>query len=365
MSRPAAASALLALAALAMGCVGRTVTRSADGIVYEGRYISARAYEAYARGVIAEADGRLEEAIRAFRVASDLDDEGPEAPTRLGAVLCRRGDKDEAADAFEDAIDEDPTYAAAYRERARCALASEDPGLAIESAELASILDPDDVDAALLHVAGLERVGRYRDAARLVVARIVGGQRSASMGERLQVIAAKTKDRGLARLADEVIAGARAQSRSVGAEPRPTRADIDDALARGDLPGARKLATRAKTSQGEIALRAAALGRYELAREQATLVLDADPRDGPAAVALLVACERKGLADAIARAKDARLREAPVLARLLLAEVIDREVSAADARLVVDATDLATARADPLEELVRRHLAQTLTPAPL
>ncbi|MBK6516332.1 MAG: tetratricopeptide repeat protein [Polyangiaceae bacterium] len=225
MSRPAAASALLALAALAMGCVGRTVTRSADGIVYEGRYISARAYEAYARGVIAEADGRLEEAIRAFRVASDLDDEGPEAPTRLGAVLCRRGDKDEAADAFEDAIDEDPTYAAAYRERARCALASEDPGLAIESAELASILDPDDVDAALLHVAGLERVGRYRDAARLVVARIVGGQRSASMGERLQVIAAKTRtaaSRGSQTRSSPARAPSRGRSAPNRGRPAPT-----------------------------------------------------------------------------------------------------------------------------------------------
>ncbi|NUP12793.1 MAG: hypothetical protein HOW73_42690 [Polyangiaceae bacterium] len=345
---------------LSAGCEPPKVVRSAGGRVYVGRFIQARAYEAYGRGALAEAEGRLEDAEQAYRTATELDADGPEPWTRLGAVLCRRGNRDEAEDAFSNAIDADATFSVAYRERARCALAAGDAAAALESSELATILDPDDVEAALVHVDALEKAQKHAMAAHLLVARLLEGKPSARVADRLAALAQKLDDRGLARFAADARERANAETTKF-TPPRPVdRTAVDAALAHGDLPLARSLATRAKASQGEIALRAAALGKLDLAREQAKLVLDADPSDGSAAIALVLASDRAGIGDAVDRARHARFDRSVPLARLLFAEALVRETSVADARSLVDEAELRTERKDALEEASRQRLRHAL-----
>src|SRR6185503_17134008 len=89
----------------------------------------------------------------------------------------------------------------------------------------------------------------------------------------------------------------------------------------------------ARVTASELAARAAALGRGEIARSQAELVLGADPADGTARVALAVCADLAGDDPALARAmaelppaRDARLVAVSPLARLLLAELLSRRV---------------------------------------
>lgn len=365
-----ATPALLALLlALPTACSKPVVMRSAGGQLYEGRFIHPRAYEAYARGALAEAEGRLEEAQRMFGYAADLDEDGPEPATRLGAVLCKRGQRDEAMAAFATATEVDATYAAAYRERARCDLSHGEIEAAVEASELAAILDPDDEDAALLHVDALEKARKLDAAARLLVARLMTAHPSRALIARLEALAQAAGDDALLHLAARArdraqLRGAAATAQAPDPAPPRSRLDIDAALRRGDLTAARSLATRAKTSQGEIALRAAALGRTELAREQGTLVSEADPRDASALVALIVAADASRSLTALAAASDAARAlasgGASPLARLLLAETLARRIGAEAARALVSDAELAQQRSDPLEDAVRLRVRAAL-----
>lgn len=366
----------IVLACLAMGgCAKPTVVRAARGVTYEGRFIPARAYEAYARGSLAEAEGRFADAVRSYRVAAELDDEGPEPWTRLGAALCKQGHRAEAEDAFDEAVEADATFGAAHREMARCALAAGDTETALEASVLATILDPDDDAAVLVYVDALEQSGRHATAAQTLVARLVGDRASRLLAERLAQLALKLDDRALARMAEEALARSGAAATSVvsakSPEQRtflppvhPNRNDVDAALIAGDLGLARKIATRAKTSQGEIALRAAALGKLETARAQGTLVADADPLDASAAIALLFASSRLDLGAAAARTREMRLDTAPTLARLLFAEALLREVGPDGARALLGPSDLEAERRDPLEEASRKRLIGALRTSP-
>lgn len=350
---------LSALGLVAAGCTPPTVLRSAGGVVYRGRFISARAYEHYARGSLAEAEGRLDEAVRAYRVTTELDSDGPEGWTRLGAVLCRQGEHDDAEDAFEEAISADSTFAPAYRERAKCALTHNDAPAALADAQLASILDPDDAATTLVHANALVKAQKVQAAARLLVARLLEPTAPRELAVRLAELAEQLKDRALATFAQDILV--RDEDHADFRAPHKTsRADIDEALERGDLPGARKLATRAKTSQGEIALRAAALGRLALAKEQAELVLGADPSDGAAAIALVVAAKSGDLGAASKALSDAQATGAPALGRLLLAEVLAVRVGRDAAKDLVSADELGKPREDALEEAVRARLAVAL-----
>lgn len=354
-----AAACLGALMLSAVACEPRTVARSASGEVYQGRYIPARAYEAYARGVLFESEGKLADAAEAFRAATELDAEGPEPWTRLGAVQCKRGQAASAEDAFEHATKRGADYAPLRRERGRCALARGDVALALAELRLAEILDPDDVDAAGLLADALAASKDDASLVRYLVAHVLQPRPPDSLIERLEELAAKRKDARLARLAE----GARLDHRHRDMalpilEPAVALARVDDALMAGDLVKARRLSLRARLSAGELSLRAAALGKLDLAREQALLVSDADPEDASSRVALLVlgdvGAQPALLAEAARRGRDAPGTPAlSPLGRLLLAETLRRRVGPDAAALVIPADERDRPRSDALEERVR------------
>ncbi len=331
----------LGLACLALagtGCSKPSVVRSAGGETYVGRFIGARAYEAYARGALFEAEGKTDAAISAFREAAELDADGPEPWTRLGALLCDR-DLDAASSAFDHGKSADPSFGPLRREIARCHLRAGRKAEALREAELAAILDPDDEESALTLVDALEANGKHVEALRLLVAHHVAGAPSAVLRERLRARAAKSNDRALERLAREPAA----RGASFPPRDKPTLAAVDGALLEGDLGGARKLALRVKLTPGDLALRAAALGRFDLALEQGTLVFDADPESQSAWLAVLAsrhlrASQLDPAADLAGHVGSSR----PLtrLERLVLAEALARAAGSESARQVLGADDL-------------------------
>jgi hypothetical protein len=119
------------------------------------------------------------------------------------------------------------------------------------------------------------------------------------------------------------------------APPAAPLAAVDAALRAGDLATARRRAHEARLTWSELAVRAAALGRAAEAREQAELVLGADPTDVSARIALAAAADLAGDPAAVAaalRAIPPRSRVPSPLARLVLAEVLARRAGLEAAR---------------------------------
>lgn len=347
------------------GCTEPVVVRSAGGQVYVGRFINARAYEAYARGALEEAEGRYDDAVRSFRSAAEDDDDGPEPWTRLGAVLCHKGELSAATDAFEKAVAVDATFAGAHREWARCLLAQHQDKRAVLEAELAFLLAPDDDETVAVYVDALDAAGQPMVAARLLVARLLAERPHRAEAERLSKLRGVMEDEMLGPFARALLQATQSDSGARDLDTKPVPPDrrmLDLALERGDLAGARRMATRAKVSQGEIALRATAMGRLSDAREQAELVLGADPTDVSAAIALLAATDDRdpiALARAAGMLRDGRGKLLP-LARLLFAEVLLRHAGKEPAGAVLAGEDLKAPRPDPLEEICRARLATAL-----
>ena len=107
----------------------------------------------------------------------------------------------------------------------------------------------------------------------------------------------------------------------------PVPRDADERACARDLTTAQKLAHKARIPWAELSVRAAALGRSALAREQAELVLGADPSSTSARIALVAAADLQGDTAAISAAMrgiPARGAAPSPLARLLFAEVLAR-----------------------------------------
>ncbi|MEZ4308404.1 MAG: hypothetical protein R3F14_10210 [Polyangiaceae bacterium] len=342
--------------------------RVVDGREIEGRFVSPRAYALYARGAEAEARGELEGARLEYLAAASDDGGSAEIWTRIGAVTCALGRADESREAFGCAAERAPDYQPLYRERAVCALsqarvAPEVASAAFEDAKRALALDPDDEDSALLYARAAEAAGHPGSAElllrELVVrspGRVAGWAALRDLARRRGDLAAVARAeislRALSPAStpwlapgagDGAGAGARPAS-SGGAAPAVASggvasggvapgalAEIDAALARDALSAARKAATRARLPPAELAVRAAALGRAAVAKEQATLVFNADPGSASAAIALAVACDLLHDDAGLSRAlSDTSSRTTPpsALARLLFAELIARRTSA-------------------------------------
>jgi tetratricopeptide (TPR) repeat protein len=357
--------ALPAAIALA-GCAEPTVTRIVDGRPEEGRFISGAAYALYARGAAAEAAGNLGSAVRAFEVAASEDPQSPEIWTRLGQLHCRAGAGGglplRAAEAFSRAAAADPAYAPLYRERARCLLRFGDSSGALADAERALTLDPGDLDTALVRAGALERAGRDDDARRALRSVTARHPTASEAWRQLRELAARTGDAALARECAERIAALATEPAAVLPELSPLAA-IDRALVAGDLADARRRALKQRLPSAEVALRAVALGRSALAREQAELVLGADPADASARIALVAAADLRGdvaAVDALMRSMPRRSTTPSALARWLFAEVLRRRVSPEAALAWLGPAD-AAAEGDPLlaatEKRVRAALA--------
>jgi Tfp pilus assembly protein PilF len=339
--------AFAAVFAIALGGCGESgVVRVVDERPQEGRFISEAAYALFARGAEAEMAGDLGAARRMFELAAGEDPHSPEIWTRLGALLCRE-EPTKAAAAFARAQATDASFGPLYRERARCLVAGGEAPAAIADAERALALDPDDLDTALVRAEALALAGRVDEARRALRAAAVRRPAFVEPWAALLSLARRTGDTALAREAALHVASL-SPGTSVarwGTPPNPRSpallaelaplSDLDAALGAGDLAGAQRLALELRMPGAEVALRAAALGLASLAREQAALLLGADPRDASARIALVAAADLQGDMPALAaalRAIPQRSTAPSRLARLLLAEVLHRRAGDEAAR---------------------------------
>jgi tetratricopeptide (TPR) repeat protein len=251
----------LVSAALAISwCVSCTsgsngVTRMADGVRYEGRFINPEAYAAYLLGVEHEAGGNFNEALRAYLEAHTEDPDSPEIWARIGAVRCfssaPKAGPAAARAAFERGLQLDPAYAGNYLERARCAERAGDLPSALRDATAAVARRPQDEPANLLVARALSGLGKRAEA------------RAWLEAYRSYYSATRESERALER------------ARGPSPGPAPVARDTD-------------VAASATRSGAFAELRT---GRTERARQQARIELDADPTNTDAWIAILVACD--------------------------------------------------------------------------
>jgi tetratricopeptide (TPR) repeat protein len=345
VTAPRAALTVAAACAALAGCLGRpAVVRVVHGEPLVGRFIDERGYEAYLRGSVAELGGRLSEAEEAYAQAHEADPGGVAQLARLGAVRCAQGPsrQADAEQAFQAAIALDRSFGPVHVERGRCALGRGELRDAERDARLGLEADPDDVEASVLLAQVAERSGRAEEAASLLDAMVLWRPEAIEAWRAMAQLAERRGDRARAS-----VARARLDSvlRRPGASARgPALAAVDEALARGDLAGARVAAAAARLGEAALAVRAAAAGMWQEAREQAMLVLAADPTDGDALAALLAspgpAEGRRAASDPAWRRIAGGLRGATrpsALAALVLADALRRQVGDEAAAAFVDA----------------------------
>lgn len=238
-------------------CAGGSsgVTRMADGVRYEGRFINPEAYAAYLLGIEHEAGGNFNEALRAYLEAHTEDPDSPEIWARIGAVRCfssaPKAGPAAARAAFERGLQLDPTYHGNYLERARCAERAGDLPGALRDATAAVARRPQDEPANLLVARVLSALGKRVEA------------RAWLEAYRSYYSATTESQRALE------------SARSPGSAPAPVAREPS-------------VASSATHSGAFAELRS---GRTERARQQAQVELDADPTNTDAWIAILVACD--------------------------------------------------------------------------
>jgi hypothetical protein len=91
--------ALLAAVVAVSGCGGARgrVARVVDGRIVDGRFVEPDAYAFFLRGAIAEANGELDDAVRAYEAVSRLDNDDPEVFARIARTRCARDAHDPEA----------------------------------------------------------------------------------------------------------------------------------------------------------------------------------------------------------------------------------------------------------------------------
>ena len=241
---------------LCLGCAegASGVTRMADGVRYEGRFISPEAYSAYAMGIEYETRGELAKALTWYSEARAEDPESPEIWARIGASECFAAEATRgpsvAARAFDNGIRLDPEYYGNYFERARCAERARSFAAGLLDATAAVARRPGDEPANLLVARLLLALGRSADARAWLEAFASYHELSPAMKRALE---------------------------AARKPPNPT-------------PQARaKTAPLAATRSAAFTeLRA---GKLEAARHQAETELGADPTNSDAWIALLCACD--------------------------------------------------------------------------
>ncbi len=292
---------LLASLVLTSGCFGRSdVVRVVRGQSVRGRYIDERAYEAYLRGAIAEQHSKFEDAEQAYATVVDADPEGVDPLVRLGAVRCARGvaNLGPAMNAFRAALRLDPNYGPAYIERARCYMRSKDWTSAEKDARGALAVDPMDLEASVVLAQVLEASGRVADAVVVTDALVIWLPQSVQAWRAAEALATRRRDETRRTYASDHVQRLLVHH---GSTPRPMPVPealqkIDRALCEGAAQQAQNIAVQARLSSATVALRAAALGLFEMAYAEATRLLAADPSDLDAWCAL-VASEPAGLRD--------------------------------------------------------------------
>lgn len=277
------------------GCLRHpsSVTRVVDGRERTGRYLAPEAYAAYMKGAYHEAHGELKEARKAYSEAYAADSEGPEIPTRLAAVACHLR-VEGAPEALAKIANDNPRYAPAWREAARCHLSRRQPRRALVEARRAATLSPEVRESTELVTRSYEAVGQPAEARRWQSAWLLAHPDG-----------------------------------SVASETASPGDELRRALDRGDLDAAQNLAQAADVTSGELAALAVNRGRLHAAIEQADLVLGAEPDNADAWIARVAAADLRGDLAALRRVLEAPPTYAaplnPASARLL-GEVIGRLV---------------------------------------
>ena len=327
---------LFALASLTPGCASSSaVTRSVRGRLVRGRFVTDDAYAAYLRGALLEAQGKREAALGAYTEGARHDPNSPELLTKIGALICDKQGTAGAASsetpgaAFERAEAIDPAYEEAWTERARCFLKRGQLADAEHAARVAVSLDPNGTEPAVLLSLALERLGRIDEAQKWLEGLVVRSSASIEAHEAMAAFAERTHDDARHAAAERALTelGAHANRKNPAVKARTTVADVDAAIARGAFDEARRLALAARVSSGSLALRGAAVGAASFAKEQAELVLAADPVDADARIAAAIAADLLRDDEALARTMTEAARgKAPVspLAQLLMAELLLR-----------------------------------------
>ena len=240
------------------------VTRMAEGVRYEGRFINPAAYAAYLLGVEREAHADYPAALNAYLEAHAEDPDSPEIWARIGAVRCfssKPGPGVAAGkSAFERGLKNDARYYGNYLERARCAERARDLRSALADASTAVALRPTDEPSNLLVARLLSALGHHAEA-------------------RAWLEALQSFHDGSAAFAHALEAARRPPLASPGTH----------SASPGTLPTSATPAPALPTrSDAFVELRS---GRAELARQRAQLELEADPSNADAWIAALVACD--------------------------------------------------------------------------
>lgn len=335
------------------------VARSYEGRLVEGSPVSEEAYEAYLRGSLAEGRRDFVAAEAAFAEAARRAPDAPDPWVRIGGARCARSPTSVGAAeaAFAHAIDLDEAYATTYVERARCALRRGKIADAERDARRAVELSPNDVSTGLLYVDVLGRRGDRAGALRWLGNLALRQPDEPTLFAKMLELARSSGDVAHGAWAERELTRLRPASPTVAPQPAPGGLDALDALLRqGDLDGARARATEQRIPASSLAVRAVALGAYEVGAKQARLVLGADPNDADARVAALVSADALGDEAgfrALLASPPTHAGRPSALAALVLAELLRRRSEAPAAEAVLDATQ--TGDDDPLATLVRRR----------
>jgi len=243
----------VSLACVSCAASGSGVTRMADGVRYEGRFVNPEAYAAYLLGVEHEARGALKEALEAYLEAHAEDPDSPEIWARIAAVRCFSSEPKAgpaaARAAFERGLKIDPGYYGNYFERARCAERAANFSGALADATAAVARRPQDEPANLLVARVLQALGRSPEARIWLEA--YRSYHSTTVATERALESLRSRE-------------------SRGAAPS---GDVEPASARS-------------AAFGELRS-----GRTERARKQAEIELEADPSNADAWIATLVACD--------------------------------------------------------------------------
>jgi tetratricopeptide (TPR) repeat protein len=320
------------LAVAVSGCVEHSVVRVVEGVDMPGHYVSDWAYATYAYGAELEARGGFDRALAFYRKAVDDDPRSPELWTRIGALECLLGDDEEAGDAFAEAASLDERYEPLWRARAECAARRGQVDEAVAAAAIAAGLDPGRLETQLLYAGLLERAGRGAEAAQRLRELAVVWPSSIAVWEAVENDAAARDDAAWRAHAQRRLGELRIRLEQSGARTGGWAA-VDAALAGGRLAEARRAARRARLDPALLAARALAIGRPELAIDEATLRLGADPEDGDAVAVLLLATylTADGVRWAEAIAALDRARPPSAVGRWMVAELLLRHGGAAAA----------------------------------
>ncbi len=353
----------IVLGCLIGGCAAPTrgVARRVEGVTVVTRRVDERAIAAYARARRADVRGERAAALAEYARVLELDPDSSEAWTRVGALRCT-DDPEGARSAFARAEALRPGAASLLRARADCALARGDVAGALGDARGAVEAEPDAVEGTLIYARALEQRGDPRGAGRWLEALVLREPAARAAWVALAALATRQGDEALARRADE-------GSERTGAAPAPdvrrdrARAELDRALLAQELEAARAAAVRAGVREGMLALRAAALGRPELAADAGALALAADPSDADAWVASVVAASLlgdRGALEALSATVPADVSGIAPLGVALLAELLAREVGEEAARAWLSAQPPPAADGEPLAAAVQQRLEAAL-----